>query len=102
MAIHNCADGPCHAPPHPDLIARLGFESFRAQASPKDSDTTRTAPLLLSAPTGTVAGLNDGTIFPESHFEGAPSSSELSRAALERAPLRGVTRFVNCGIKCMS
>lgn len=103
MAIHHCADGPCRISPHPDLLARLGSESFHTQGI--SNGTARTAPISFGAPTGTVPGLNDGTIFPESRFEGAPSPTQLSRAAVEKAPLRGAIRFVNvfnCGIKCMS
>lgn len=33
--------------------------------------------------------MNDGTIFPPSHFKEKASIMEMSRAALERAPLRG-------------
>ncbi|KAJ5712658.1 hypothetical protein N7493_009126 [Penicillium malachiteum] len=88
---HGCDDSrPCLVPPHPDLLARL-----------RDDPNAIAAPSIapqgpgrasFSARTGTRTGLNDGCIFPESHFETAVSASKLSRAALERAPLRGTVR----------
>lgn len=88
---HECDDSiPCPVPPHPDLLARLRYEpnsltapSITTQAPGRPS---------FSARTGTRTGLNDGCIFPESHFETAVSASRLSRAALERTPLRGTIR----------
>lgn len=52
----------------------------------------------LSSPTGRIPGLNDGTIFPESHFAGQESqralADRMSSAALERTPLRGAIRYL--------
>jgi immune inhibitor A len=83
--------------PHPDLLSRLAAEG---QGSTTTPSLLSVQPRLsrLSAATGTALGLNDGVIFPESHFAETPSTTSLatrlSRAALERAPLRGAVRYV--------
>jgi hypothetical protein len=98
MSIKHLCDnaGPCPVPPHPDILASIIAERKQLQhelgSSTASSSDSSSVP--LSAPTGTVLGLNDGTIFPKSHYDTAPSESEMSRAALERAPLRGVIRYV--------
>lgn len=73
-------------PPHPNLFARLPDQRLLLQQNPREDSPP------LSRPTGTVLGLNDGTIFPTSHFPVVPSMSRMSRMALERAPLRGAIR----------
>lgn len=98
MATHTCNDGsPCPVPPHPRLLARLLAESSQDQqalsAAPHLSHT-HDGSLPLSIPTGYVVGLNDGTIFPKSHFEAPLPERVMANAALERAPLRGVVRSV--------
>ncbi|KAJ5973801.1 hypothetical protein N7481_011011 [Penicillium waksmanii] len=88
---HECDDAsPCPVPPHPDLLARLQYEP-NYLSTPSISTQIPGRP-SFSARTGTRTGLNDGCIFPESHFETAVSASHLSRAASERTPLRGTIR----------
>lgn len=100
-AGHHCNDaGPCPVPPHPDLLARLGAQRLQQQQNPDQQrapahSTQQRLSSTLSAPTGTIPGLNDGKIFPESHFGPAPSMSRVLKAALERAPLRGTIRSVH-------
>lgn len=92
----SCADGPCRVPPHPDLLAQFRAESKQGTNQAPLQNQKNTG---FSAPTGTIPGLNDGAIFNESHFAGTPSPSQMARAALERAPLRGSIRFVDpCSI----
>ena len=45
--------------------------------------------LVAQDRTGHIPGLNDGMIFPQSHFPKSVSTNAISRAALDRAPLRG-------------
>jgi hypothetical protein len=80
---------PCLVPPHPKVLARIAEGRL---TDPRERVSGQTA---LSGPTGTLHGLNDGTIFPKSHYQRVPvpSLSRISRAALERAPLRGVIRY---------
>jgi hypothetical protein len=96
--IHSCNDGgPCPIAPHPDLQARLLAENLRVQQHPDSApsfDLLHEGSLPLSVPTGHVPGLNDGTIFPQSHYETPQPLSILRNAALERAPLRGTIRSV--------
>jgi immune inhibitor A len=88
---HRCDDsGPCLVPPHPDLLARLRYDP-NALSVPSITTQFPGRP-SFSARTGTRTGMNDGCIFPESHFEAVVSASRLSRAALERTPLRGTIR----------
>ncbi len=81
-------------PPHPLLLDRLREEGRLGSQQGDGSNSvssvvSRRLGLPLSAPTGTKFGLNDGTIFPESRFHGIVSKHAMSRAALERTPLRG-------------
>ena len=88
---HECDDSrPCPVPPNPDLLARLRYEP-NALTAPSITTQVPGRP-SFSARTGTRTGLNDGCIFPESYFETAVSASRLSRAALDRTPLRGAIR----------
>ncbi|KAK9351001.1 immune inhibitor A peptidase M6-domain-containing protein [Lipomyces doorenjongii] len=87
----HCNDAkPCLVPPHPDFYARLR-QHPNSIAPPAIAAHAQGHP-SLSCRTGTHRGLNDGAIFPESHFETSASASRVSRAALERAPLRGTIR----------
>jgi hypothetical protein len=98
MASHKCRDeAPCRVPPHPDLQARLLEQKRLVQqdpAAPLSISLTHDGEVPLGGPTGHVVGLNDGMIFPESHFETHVSRSVLVNAALERTPLRGTIRLV--------
>lgn len=91
MPPSSCTDGPCRVPPHPDLLAQLRADGIHGT----NESTFQSRIMGFGAPTGKIPGLNDGTIFPESHFATAPSKSQMARAALEKAPLRGVIRFVH-------
>lgn len=98
MATHVCNDGgPCPTAPHPRLQARLLTENSQAQQTLSTAQRlshTHGGSLPLSAPTGHVVGLNDGTLFPDSHFATPVPESVKANAALERAPLRGAIRSV--------
>ncbi|KAJ6089270.1 hypothetical protein N7467_004486 [Penicillium canescens] len=92
-SAHECdGSGPCPVPPRPDVLAGLRHEPGSLTAP--FITTQDPGRLSFSARTGTRTGLNDGCIFPESHFEPAVSASRMSRAALERTPLRGNIRTV--------
>lgn len=82
-------NGPCLVPPHPDVLASIAEHRLTGPREPVAGQTP------LSGPTGTLHGLNDGTIFPKSHYQRVPvpSLSRISRAALERAPLSGLLRY---------
>jgi hypothetical protein len=82
-------NGPCLVPPHPKVLARIAEGRL---TGPRERVSGQT---VLSGPTGTLHGLNDGTLFPQSHYQRVPvpSLSRISRAALERAPLSGVIRY---------
>jgi len=81
----NC---PCPVPPHPDVIAH------RDKTKLQGADRKVSGRLDHGSPTGTLRGLNDGTIFPESYYQRipVPSMARMSRAAAERAPLTGSIR----------
>lgn len=83
---------PCLVPPHPDLHARLQAEPDCV--SPPTTSIfaqTRSRP-TLSARTGTLRGLNDGTIYPDADFESSASLQHMREAALRRTSLRGAIR----------
>ena len=95
---HRCdGEGLCPVSPHPDLLSRLAAEGQGSTTTPSLL-SVQPRSSRLSSPAGTALGLNDGVIFPESHFADTPSTTPLttrmSRAALERAPLRGAVRYV--------
>jgi immune inhibitor A len=91
MASH-CSDMPCPVPPHPELLARIKTEALRAQGS-SDTKASRKSSSIIHGEKG-VPGMNDGTIFPKSHYTQPTSIMAMSNAALERKPLRGNIRFV--------
>jgi hypothetical protein len=65
--------GPCGgAPPHPDVLARLGPSLFKQGAKSLHGSTSSHD--VFGAPTGTVPGINEGIIIPESFIQnlGAP------------------------------
>jgi immune inhibitor A len=41
-----------------------------------------------------IPGMNDGTIFPRSHYEQPTSIMAMSTSALKRKPLRGTLRYL--------
>jgi len=84
-------EGVCAVPPHPDLLARQKHAFLKVQGT-KDEAAFRKAFKPMDV-TGNIPGQNDGTIFPPSHYKGAkPSITAMSRAALERTPLRGTLK----------
>ena len=88
-------DGPCLVAPHPNFYHRASTQLLNRQLAASGAHKP------LSLPTGNVPGLNDGTIFPPSHFTAAPTLSLLSRAALERDRLTGPIRcaaWVDIGV----
>src|ERR1700712_1893505 len=87
-------EGLCAIPPHPDLQARLAAETLRVQSNPDAVPDPSLNHLHGGIRSGKTPGLNDGTLFPESHFDEVPSPSALSRVALERTPLSGTIRYV--------
>src|SRR3954447_581618 len=88
-----CSAEPCFIPPHPDLLARRKTELLNIQGTVnEDQFKAQTHALTQGDRTGVIPGLNDGAIFPKSHFQKSVSFSAMSRAALERAPLQGAIR----------
>lgn len=88
-----CHEGQCAIPPHPDLLARHKTELLKIQGT-GDETAFRRLSNSLALESRTLLGLNDGTIFPKSHFEKSVSISAMTRAALERAPMRGTINVV--------
>ncbi|KAF2201430.1 M6 metalloprotease [Delitschia confertaspora ATCC 74209] len=84
------SDHPCFVAPNPDALARLKTETFKVQGTGHESSfKSRNRKVILGDRSGTIPGLNDGLIFPNNHFDGPVSVSHMTKAALERAPLRG-------------
>ncbi|KAI1504521.1 immune inhibitor A peptidase M6-domain-containing protein [Biscogniauxia marginata] len=92
---HRCIEGQCAVSPHPDLLARQHAALRNVQGTAEEAAVREHInSLILGDRTGRIPGLNDGTIFPKSHFDENASISSMSRAALERAPLRGAVNVV--------
>ncbi|OGM40719.1 hypothetical protein ABOM_011039 [Aspergillus bombycis] len=90
----NCDDEgskPSLMPPHPQLLSSLQVAPGLISA-PHISKMSFGRP-SLSARTGTVRGMNDGTIFPDSDFAATVPPRRMRRAALRRTPLRGVVQI---------
>jgi immune inhibitor A len=83
---------PCSVPPHPELLSRTKTDLLR-QKGPVDAGFNKKISTVLRGEAG-VPGMNDGTIFPRSHYAQPTSIMAMSNAALERRPLRGVIRCV--------
>ncbi|KAF2471430.1 M6 metalloprotease [Lindgomyces ingoldianus] len=85
------SDVPCFVPPHPDLLARQKMELLKVQGTANENSVkSRTHSLVMGDKR--LPGLNDGTIFPKSHFDKPVSVMAMSNAALERAPLAGAIK----------
>ena len=84
---------PCSVPPHPSLLARTKTELKLAKEN-NDSEGIRKASRILNGETG-IAGLNDGSILPRSHYSQPTSIMSMAGSGLERGPLRGAIRYVN-------
>lgn len=79
----------CLVAPSPELRERIKeeLESLRSSSSGLMSN-------LLRARRRTPIGMNDGLIYPGQIFPLGTSALTVSRAAAERAPLRGVVRVI--------
>lgn len=90
MAHQHCSE-PCPVPPHPSLLARTKVAALAtnnvSKAEP-DKQTSR----VLRGEKG-IPGMNDGTIFPRSHYEQPTSIMAMSTGASKRKPLRGTLRY---------
>lgn len=85
------SERPCFCPPHPDVLARFRAEFLKVQGTPEEA-SFMSKNRIFDAHTGRIPGMNDGTIYPPTHYETPPTLSKLSRGALERTPLRGSIR----------
>jgi immune inhibitor A len=105
---------PCFVSPHPDALAKARLQVLRSQRSSRSSSGSSNRSSIATASTANsvnadtndalekarrflaterqMPGLNDGTIFPKSHFEESVSLMAMGSAALERTPLRSVIR----------
>jgi immune inhibitor A len=90
MAPRHCAE-PCFIPPHPDLVARTRSETSSLRGRPDEVVLKEKARANILGERK-IPGMNDGTIFPRSHFEKPTSVMAMSSAALERTPLTGPIR----------
>lgn len=81
-------ESPCFVPPHPALLARTRLLRSQGLAKAENLDRTNIA---LPGPSD-MLGLDDGTIFPRSHFSPATSIKKITAAARERTPLRNAIK----------
>jgi len=89
------SDYHCCAPPHPDVLAQLQTELLKVQGTDQEAASrAEFQDVAVGDRTGVIPGLNDGLIFPKSHFKSSDSVSTMIRAASARAPLRGALRSV--------
>ena len=79
----------CRVPPAPELRHRLREEFEEA----KERAGALLAPRLRMTETDRV-GFNDGLIYPGTNFPVGTTAEVARRAALERAPLRGIVRVI--------
>ena len=90
------ADGACPVAPHPNLLAKLKAEKAKVKGTAEESSFRRKQHVLGQGPrTGAIIGLNDGLIFPRSHFDKKTSLNTMRRAALDRTPLRGIIKWAS-------
>ncbi|KAF2801924.1 M6 metalloprotease [Mytilinidion resinicola] len=85
------SDAPCFVPPHPDLLARTRTAALKVQGTANERSFKATAHDLIGGERR-LPGMNDGTIFPQSHFAQRTSIMAMSNAALERTPLSGALK----------
>ena len=86
------SDTPCFVPPHPDLLARTRAEALKVQGGANQDKVNAKAILHDLGGERRFPGMNDGTIFPKSHFKKPTSIMAMSNAALERTPLQGALK----------
>jgi immune inhibitor A len=89
MAHQHC-NKPCSVPPHPELLTRTKTRLLQ-HTGLKDAAFNKEISTILRGESR-VPGMNDGSIFPQSHYAQPTSIMAMSNAALERRPLRGVIR----------
>lgn len=88
------SEEPCFVPPHPDLLASLRNDAFKVQGFKGEGIFKNKARTLIGQERR-LPGMNDGTIFPKSHFDRPTSIMAMSKSALERAPLSGSIKYVS-------
>jgi hypothetical protein len=91
MAPRHC-DQPCFVCPHPDLLAKVNNQALHVQGA-ANVQAAKQAINFVGAKRN-LPGLNDGTIFPKSHYSRPTSIMEMSTAALARESLRGTIRWI--------
>jgi immune inhibitor A len=92
MAHQHC-DMPCSVPPHPRLLARTKANLLSTEAA-TSTEAEKNAAKILVGEKG-MPGMNDGTIFPSSHYTPPKSIMAMTNAGLERKPLRGTIRYAS-------
>ncbi|ORY15440.1 immune inhibitor A peptidase M6-domain-containing protein [Clohesyomyces aquaticus] len=85
------SDAPCWVAPHPDALIRHRREIMKLQGTANEA-SLETLTHSLTMGHGKIPGLNDGTIFPKSHFDKPVTAMAMSNAGLERTPLSGAIR----------
>jgi len=85
------SDTPCFVPPHPDLLARTKNAALKVQGNVNTGGNIKTTMHGLGGERR-FPGMNDGTIFPKTHFKKPTSIMAMSNAALERTPLSGALK----------
>ncbi|PSN68098.1 M6 metalloprotease [Corynespora cassiicola Philippines] len=91
MAPHHC-NGPCFVPPHPDLLAKKKATTLKVQGG-ANAQPLGAQPQTIPGEKR-LPGMNDGTIFPQSHYREPTSIMKMGNAALERTPLRNDIKIV--------
>jgi immune inhibitor A len=91
MAPRHC-DTPCFVSPHPNVLAKAKLQVLKSQHNNNTGGIEKAKKFLTAE--RKMPGLNDGTIFPKSHFGDSASIMAMSTAALDRAPLRSTIRYV--------
>lgn len=81
---------PCFVSPHPALLSRTKLAEAQGRVCAATQARIKTA----FPPQSGFLGLNDGAIFPKSHFAPDASIKKVAAAALERKPLRNAIRYV--------
>jgi immune inhibitor A len=87
------SDTPCFVSPHPDVLAQYQNEVLKVQGK-ADEGSVKANLRALTFSDRKIPGLNDGTIFPKSHFDKPVPIMAMSNAALERTPLSGAIKCV--------
>jgi len=86
------SDTPCFVPPHPNLLARTRALALKSQGGANQGNVDVKTILSDLGGERRFPGMNDGTIFPMSHFKKPTSIMQMSNAALERTPLQGALK----------